>query len=134
MIYIIVKSPDSQKYIEPIIKTHEKHQAILMELIQKLFKEFEPANQSTNEIDSFIKKEKKLLEKLDELEIENFQLLNKITELSEDQLKKQNKIAEMNEILTSKNNEIKAVKTERENLQMQVFRKIQSFFFKFFLF
>ena len=121
IIYIIVKSSSSEKYIEPITKTHENHQAILMELIKKLFKEFESSNHTNaNEIDSFIKKEKKLLEKLDELEVENIQLQAKISDLSEGQMSHDKKINEINEILTSKNNEIKALMKEKDKLQMQV--------------
>ena len=91
-----------------------------MELIQKLLKEFDGDNQNSNELDSFIKKEKKLLEKLDELEVENIQLNNKIAELRDNQGGVEKKIGEMNEILNTKNNEIKNLQKEKEKLQNQV--------------
>jgi septal ring factor EnvC (AmiA/AmiB activator) len=83
-------------------------------------KEFDGDNQNSNELDSFIKKEKKLLEKLDELEVENIQLNNKIAELRENQGGVEKKIGEMNEILNTKNNEIKNLQKEKEKLQNQV--------------
>lgn len=119
-IYIILKSVNSEKYIEPITKMEEIYQTVLMELIQKLLKEFDGDNQNSNELDSFIKKEKKLLEKLDELEVENIQLNNKIAELRDNQGGVEKKIGEMNEILNTKNNEIKNLQKEKEKLQNQV--------------
>lgn len=115
-----MKSVNSEKYIEPITKMEEIYQTVLMELIQKLLKEFDGDNQNSNELDSFIKKEKKLLEKLDELEVENIQLNNKIAELRDNQGGVEKKIGEMNEILNTKNNEIKNLQKEKEKLQNQV--------------
>lgn len=100
----------------------EIHQAALMQLIQNLIQEFTTENgPNPSEIDSFIKKEKKLLEKLDELEIENMQLHGKITEISENLAGKEKKIAELNEILIFKSNEVKTLLKDKEKLQNQVF-------------
>ena len=118
--FIILKSPLSEKYIEPITKLPESHQTTLMNAIQNLLKEFEPI-QNTNELDSFIKKEKKLLEKLDELEGENFHLQSKICEMNETQVNSEKKIGEMNEIIQAKQKEIKELMKEKEKLHTQVY-------------
>lgn len=98
----------------------EAQQAALMKLIQKLLKEFDEGTTNTSELESFIKKEKKLLEKLDEIEIENMQLNSKITEMTERLSSKDQKLREINEILISKNNEINSLLKEKEKLQYQV--------------
>ena len=121
-LFIILKSKNSEKFIEPITKMPEIHQAALMQLIQNLIQEFTTENApNPSEIDSFIKKEKKLLEKLDELEVENMQLHGKIAEISENLTGKDKKITELNEILVFKNNEVKNLVKDKEKLQIQVF-------------
>lgn len=119
IVYIILKSPNSENYIEPITKLSEIDQTTLMNMISNLLKEFEPA-QSSNEMDSFIRKEKRLLEKLDELESENFNLQAKLSEMSEAQKNFDKKIGEMNEVIQTKQIEIKELMKEREKLHTQV--------------
>lgn len=114
-----MKSPNSETYIEPITKLSETDQTTLMNTISNLLKEFEPA-QSSNEMDSFIRKEKKLLEKLDEIESENFNLQAKVFEMSESQKNFDKKLGEMNEIIQAKQTEIKELLKEREKLHAQV--------------
>ena len=105
----------------------EIHQAALMQLIQNLIQEFSTENiQNPSEIDSYIRKEKKLLEKLDELEVENMQLHGRVSEIMEQLNGKEKKIAELNEILSTKNNEVKSLLKEKEKLQNQV--KLQFFY------
>lgn len=116
-----MKSPLSENIIEPIIKLSETHQTILMQTIKNLFKEFEPINsQNPNEIDSFLRKEKKLLEKLDELEGENLHLQGKISEFHQIQLNFDKKMSEIKEDMQAKQNEITSLMKEKERLQAQV--------------
>ena len=104
------------------MKMPEIHQTALMQLIQNLIQEFTTENTpNPSEIDYFIKKEKKLLEKLDELEVESMQLKGKITEMTENLTGSKKTITELNEILVIKNNEVKNLLKNKENLQNQVF-------------
>lgn len=112
-----MKSPYSEKYIQPITILDEMHQRVLMHLFQNLIEEFAPI--TTNEID-ISTKEKRLLDELDHLESENFCLSNQLIELSKNKEDFDKKINEMKDIISLKETEIKKLIKEKEELHTQV--------------
>ena len=119
---VSIQCQNKDYYLEKILTLPEEIQAQLLIIIEPIFSKHNDIDQDTNMEDILninfeenVKKEKKLLEKLDEIENENCSLNRVVQELREEKEDFNNTIKNLNLKLEQKSKELKQNKQKFNN-------------------